>query len=144
MCVCVGGGGGGEHLAGITALYPIYSECRELLQALLCLDPQARLNTQQLIQSQWATLESVKPPAPINSPTTPKYTIENCLPVMQLLPPPKATPFSLPASNALPPALRAARPLGSRIGAYGRRLAEAVKQVGHNKTQAESHSNEEV
>ena len=89
-------------------------------------------------------LNSVKPPVPVNSPTTPKYTVENCLPVMQLLPPPKAAPpFSPPTTNAHP-ALRTARPLGSRIGAYGRRLADAVKHVGHNtcKTRSESHSDE--
>eukprot|EP00731_Ephydatia_muelleri_P007808 Em0004g146a len=117
---------------------PLTIECREVLQAMLCLNPPERLSTHQLNQCAWALLDTVKPLAPANCLTTPKYTIENCLPVMQLLPPPKATPSNTHGSQ------RTAKPLGARIGAYGRRLADAVKQVGHNKTHPESHSNEAV
>lgn len=111
---------------------PLTSECREILHAILNLDPIERLSTLQLNRCAWALCDTVKPLAPTGTHTTPKYTVANCLPVMQLLPPPK--------SNSLNPhsVQRTPKPLSSRIGAYGRRLADAVKQqVGQSKPRPE-------
>ena len=147
----------------------LFVECRLFIQSLLNVNVEERLDSFQMLQARWPTLDPVKRPIPIIAAPGAKYTIENCLPqnihfprtpvasmcahnhmygtgypqlqiegkqtlsIVQM-PPPEAHHAHHQQQHHHP---KTAKPLVAKIGACGRKIADAVKHRGHHHYQSQ-------
>ena len=137
------------------------ADCRVFIQSLLNTNVAERLDSNAMLVSEWPMVDTVKTPLSLLHPPQPKYTIANCLPsdidfpqtrAPAAQPPTLDLPVSMvTASNAhahrgcqktvRPPSsgqkptssyMKVPKPLVAKIGACGRRIADAVKHVGNH------------
>ena len=140
-----------SHLCKLFCCYITYSafisftlDCRRFVCSLLQVSVEERLSSSMMLFEAWPNTQPITRPSLIQPGTT-KYTVEKCLPLHTF---PVYTPA--PVSASFPAAVakdtarktvcataqstRSKPPLVAKIGACGRKIADAVRHVGHHKS----------
>ena len=132
--------------------YHLSTECRKFLLAILNTNVEQRLDSSQIITSEWPMMMLLEQPKHLIKSHAAKYTIDNCLPPEIQFPrqqplatssytitsqaPVHMTVLSQGMTHQVHPdpttATKTPRPLVAKIGACGRRIADAVKHVGNH------------
>lgn len=113
--------------------------------SILQVSVEERLSSSMMLFEEWPNTQPIVRPSLIQ-PITTKYTVEKCLPPHIAFPvcTPAPVPTSFPVAVAKDTAQktvcaaahssRSKPPLVAKIGACGRKIADAVRHVGHHKS----------
>lgn len=135
--------------------FSLLAECRKFVCSLLQCCVGERLSSSVMLYEMWPNTQPISRPSPLMPSMIPKYTIEKCLPPhiafpiitpvpapalvastpIHLLPKDTAHQRTVSSSTSQSSSSKTSKPLVMKIGACGRKIADAVKQVGHHKTE---------
>lgn len=135
--------------------FSLPAECRKFVCSLLQCCVGERLSSSMMLYEMWPNIQPINRPSPLMPSMIPKYTIEKCLPPhiafpiitpvpapalvastpIHLLPKDTAPQRTVSSSTSQSSSSKTSKPLVMKIGACGRKIADAVKQVGHHKTE---------
>lgn len=135
--------------------FSLPAECRKFVCSLLQCCVGERLSSSVMLYEMWPNIQPINRPSPLMPSMIPKYTIEKCLPPhiafpiitpvpapalvastpIHLLPKDTSPQRTVSSSTSQSSSSKTSKPLVMKIGACGRKIADAVKQVGHHKTE---------
>lgn len=132
-------------LYNLSCLLSFPSDYRKFVCSLLQVSVEERLNSSMMLFEVWPNTQPITRPSLIQPGMT-KYSVEKCLPphiaFPVYTPAPVSAPFPVAVAKdtaqktvcATAHSTRSKPPLVAKIGACGRKIADAVRHVGHHKS----------